>query len=138
MKFNELYTKLLTESINESQSVERIDSKYIYFPDDKEVYQIEPRYQRVGTEKDLNKFFPDGYRKVMVATGEDIIDFVWTRDRSVSLDIDDSGSWFIVRGSAIKNLPKENVFDAYIEHDKMIRNLDPETKEDWKDILPNI
>lgn len=68
---------LLFEAYGKSRvSYTPVNSDYIYFLDDQELYQTNPM-KRIGTgEKYLKQAFPNGYKKVRVTVGEEIHDVV--------------------------------------------------------------
>lgn len=70
-------SRLLFEAYGKSKlSYTPVNSDYIYFLDDEELYQTNPM-KRLGTgEKYLKQAFPNGYKKVRVSIGEEIHDVV--------------------------------------------------------------
>jgi hypothetical protein len=91
-KFNKEYDSLIKESRNKPFT--KVVSKYIFFLDDLEVYQLSP-YKLIGDVTALAKIKTD-WKRVNVATGEDISEMV---PGSV-IDIPtEGGKWFVVDGS---------------------------------------
>lgn len=88
-----------------NKSYTKVESKYIYFLDDQELYSIFP-YKLLGGADALAKV-KTGWRQVRVATGDDISEMVPGNDINVQHH---GGSWFVVDNS----FPQEDSYPALI------------------------
>jgi hypothetical protein len=148
MKFNKLYNKLLSEAAHHkkdrSQDVVAVTAATtrIYFPAEDELYKLSPgNWELISQGEDLsdregddvsseiNKYFPNGFRRVRVSLGRDIMN-VWP---TAIVFPNEELDHFIVGDSYPKEF-SELVFidprDSY--------NLDQETRDEWDDIIKEL
>lgn len=140
MKFNTLFSILLSEAKNPNIHPVRAFTRHIYFPKEDEFYSVNRAgnwellaqgielSDRKGNDisEDIKHFFPRGFQKVYVALGKDI-----KKDLPDAIVFSDEEYEYFIIGSSFSDNIKELAFiDPTDEF-----NLDQDVRDVWQSAL---